>query len=163
MDVRGCVSFRVEYKDKSRSVQFYVIKNLAKQCILGLDFLRKFNVEISPDGVSVRPDRKMSSDGQTAVIFNVQKIVENDDDSDFSEIPVVTSHQDNSLVLKTLGRFSHLFMKYPKLFSETHGRASFGKHQIRLKDDIIIKEAPRRIPYHYREQVGQQIKILIES
>jgi len=135
-----------------------LVAKINDECILGVDFLEKFNLGNIFESVfdSRKEQRK------TMFSFRVEK------SSDFD-------------VLSNLGCFfdrasEHLTQLQKKFFAELLNEfcvfseqivaenCEVGEHEINLKDSLSIKQAPHRIPFHMREKVDEIIEeIIIEE
>ncbi|GAB1869457.1 RNA-directed DNA polymerase [Camponotus japonicus] len=125
-------------------------------CILGLDFLKRINLENIFDHEFKESSKDLKFNQNQ--IYNCSRI------ENFPEVPIILKEllKNNSINLKETEKeiFADFLNNYQDIFTENivAGNCNVVEHVINVKDSLPFKQAPRRIPIHLRKEVDQIIE-----
>ncbi|KII65850.1 hypothetical protein RF11_04123 [Thelohanellus kitauei] len=155
LNVEGLIELKVNFKNKCTFLRFYVVRNLIRACIFGIDFMKKFGINLKFS------DAEGSDQSQEKVAAIVQSSPILEKNFDDSEIP---DFNNKSIKLPDVPNYLvPLVREYTNLFGILPGTTNKTFHKIDLLSDQVCKERPRQVPIHYRHFIEQKINELLEN
>ncbi|KMQ82652.1 krab-a domain-containing protein, partial [Lasius niger] len=126
-----------------------IVAEISDQCLLGVDFLKIVNLE----NVFESAFRVSGLEGKIARIEKSSERV---------PVPLKELFDNNSKKLNNLEKenFIEFLREFENVFSEhiVAGNCNSVEHVINVQDSLPIKQVPRRIPIHMREEVDNNIE-----
>ncbi|KII63372.1 hypothetical protein RF11_10997 [Thelohanellus kitauei] len=138
-----------------KSTCFYVVENIVKKCILGLDFLYNYNLCIFNKGSELFLSKHYYAFATTNTI---NLIDEYDEEINTSYLPLLSSVEDSTDPSKHAVR---ILKKYPNIINGKLERITFGSHSIPIHTNRALIIPPRPIPLHYKESVFQHTTVFV--
>ena len=155
LNVMGCCVIEIEINSCIFSHEFIVVKDLFCKCILGTDFLYRYNAIFNLN------DSFLYLEGMKNPIQILN-----------SEVKTNIANINNNASFINLKSFNvdlhiyHLINEFKHIFSNNEydiGRCVDIRHKIITRDELPIRIGQRRFPLHLREVLKNKIKEMLDA
>ena len=139
----------VELGKYSKKGVSMIVADISDECILGVDFLKTINLEKIFD---------LTLGERNCEIVSCSRVISTSKVPDFLEELFIQNSNELSLEQKDV--FAGFLRELQDVFSEEiiAGNCEVFEHAINLNDSTPIKQVPRRIPLHLRDEVNRIIE-----
>ena len=160
----GVTTMRVQIPNLTTTQKFVVVERLSAPAILGCDFLTKHGLIIDFDKGTFSSRKSPTKEGKLS--FGTSPPTCNlilDDDCP-QAMPFKGSSQNELDMPKDCHpALSQVLKEHQMLFTTQLGRTKITEHVIDTADAPPVRVLPRPIPFHYKEQVHDQLQEMMKA